>query len=267
MELQVCFLSGNEKVVGVWHCPESPEIYPAVVLCHGFGGNKTEAHRIFVRLARSLEKRGIGVLRFDFRGSGDSQGDFKDTTVTRDLTDITSAIDFIERQQRVDKERIGLLGLSLGAFLSVLTATRDKRIKSLVLWSGVSRPASKFISDQKLLSEWRRTGKLDLKGNVLGYNFFKDLQKYDVFRDLKAYQCPVLVVHGNADDVVEIADSKEYHDKFRANGNPCELKIIAGADHTFSSESHETEVVEMTSQWLQQSLKKKSSQNSSRRRR
>jgi dipeptidyl aminopeptidase/acylaminoacyl peptidase len=267
VELQVCFLSGNEKVFGVWHYPEKVETYPVVVLCHGFGGNKTEAHRIFVRLARNLEKRGLAVLRFDFRGSGDSQGEFKDITVTREMEDVLSALDFVERQPRVDKERIGILGFSLGGYVAALAASKDKRIKSLALWSAVARPSRKFTCDQKSLSEWRRTGKLDISGNILGYNFFKDLQKHDPFRVLRGYQGPVLAVHGSADEVTEPADSREFHDRFKANNNPCELRIISGADHVFSSEAHETEAVEFTSQWFQQSLRKKNGQKSSRRRR
>jgi len=73
MEKSIVFRSGRHKLAGVMHIPEiRRKSYPAVVMFHGFTGNKCESHFIFTKTARRLVLRGIAVLRFDFMGSGDS---------------------------------------------------------------------------------------------------------------------------------------------------------------------------------------------------
>ena len=76
MEKPVIFKNNLEKqLVGILHLPEKEGKFPAVIICHGFKGNKTQ--RKFVGLGRELAKNGIVVLRFDFYGSGDSEGNFE----------------------------------------------------------------------------------------------------------------------------------------------------------------------------------------------
>ncbi|MFA0780897.1 MAG: hypothetical protein RJAPGHWK_002418, partial [Candidatus Fervidibacter sp.] len=70
----------GQRVYGMLHLPDGTsdtgKKVPAVAMCHGFTGNRIEAHRLFVKAARHFVQHGIAVLRFDFRGSGESEGDF-----------------------------------------------------------------------------------------------------------------------------------------------------------------------------------------------
>src|SRR5512135_3017139 len=111
MEVQVEFASGGEAVFGVLHVPEAVPS-PGVVMCHGFTGNKSEAHRLFVGAARSFCARGLAVLRFDFRGSGDSGGEFREMTVSREVEDAGAALDFLSGRREVTGRGLGVLGLS-----------------------------------------------------------------------------------------------------------------------------------------------------------
>ncbi|MEM0011325.1 MAG: alpha/beta hydrolase, partial [Candidatus Bathyarchaeia archaeon] len=63
----VCFYNRNEKIVGMLHIADSRAKSPAVMMCHGFTGQRMEAHFLFVKTARRLAQNGITVLRFDFR--------------------------------------------------------------------------------------------------------------------------------------------------------------------------------------------------------
>ncbi len=83
MEVYTSFASAGETVAAVLHVPESTPA-PGVIMCHGFTGHKAETHRLFVHTARDFAAHGLAVLRFDFRGSGDSAGDFRDMTITRE---------------------------------------------------------------------------------------------------------------------------------------------------------------------------------------
>src|SRR5579863_7078284 len=102
MEQPVVFTNKGQQLVGMVHVPEKVRPLPAVVLYHGFTGNHLESHLLFVKTARALAKAGIGSLRFDFRGSGNSEGKFSDMTVSGEIDDAMVALDFLSGQSWVD---------------------------------------------------------------------------------------------------------------------------------------------------------------------
>ncbi|PKP55158.1 hypothetical protein CVT91_16415, partial [Candidatus Atribacteria bacterium HGW-Atribacteria-1] len=65
----------DQKLRGMVHFPSGRGPFPAVALFHGFGGQRMEPHFIFVKLSRLLAKNKIITARFDFRGSGESEGE------------------------------------------------------------------------------------------------------------------------------------------------------------------------------------------------
>ena len=68
------FTNEDLRLYGMLHRPEGAGPHPAVMILHGFTGQRIEPHRLFVKLARQLVAAGIAALRFDFRGSGESEG-------------------------------------------------------------------------------------------------------------------------------------------------------------------------------------------------
>src|ERR1700737_4360766 len=72
---------------GMEHIPHasSNEKLPAVILFHGFTGNKLEPHRLFLKISRALEQLGFACFRFDFLGSGESDGNFEVFPVPKKL--------------------------------------------------------------------------------------------------------------------------------------------------------------------------------------
>jgi dienelactone hydrolase len=100
---------------------------PGVIFFHGFTGDRMESHWIFVKCARALAQAGIASLRFDFYGSGESDGDFREVTLRGEISDARVAVEFFRRQKGIDPQRVGLLGISLGGRLRRLWLEARRR--------------------------------------------------------------------------------------------------------------------------------------------
>ena len=82
---QIAFDGPLGTLRGLLHRPDGAEPAPVVLLLHGFTGQHIEQDRLFVQAARALAAAGFAALRFDFYGSGDSDGDFEEFTVESEL--------------------------------------------------------------------------------------------------------------------------------------------------------------------------------------
>lgn len=137
METFATFRVGSERLAGVTHLPDGPTPpsgHPLVVMLHGFTGNRSEEGRLFTLASRAWAARGVASLRFDFRGSGDSDGDHAEMTVSREVEDAHAAVAYARDLPGVDPERVSLLGYSLGAMVASLAAMQA-RPHRLALWA------------------------------------------------------------------------------------------------------------------------------------
>jgi len=106
-------------------------------MCHPLAEEKLWAHRVFVSFARDLSTAGFDVLRFDFRGEGDSDRDFEQTDFETRIEDAARAIDAVHEMNPSISE-VTLLGLRLGASVAAATAARRSDVARLVLWDPVA---------------------------------------------------------------------------------------------------------------------------------
>jgi predicted phosphoribosyltransferase/dienelactone hydrolase len=113
--------------------PASPGPHPVVVFAHGWGSGKDSPRNVAV--AEALRHQGLAAFLFDFTGHGDSEGTPGDSTSEQQVTDLTAAIDTLEKVADVDGRRLGVVGASSGAAVAVLAAARDARIRALALRS------------------------------------------------------------------------------------------------------------------------------------
>ncbi len=127
----------NKSICGVLHLPllEKP---PCVITCHGLFSSKDSDK--FLSIARVFTDRGIAVIRFDFSGCGESTGSIADTTVTGRLAELTAVVQFA-RQHQLPGPRLGLLGSSLGGYLSLLYAAQDTVNQSTIRLGHAVQPA------------------------------------------------------------------------------------------------------------------------------
>lgn len=129
------FGDSRRRLYGVFHHPEkrAPRA-PAVVLCNPFGEEAIRAFRIFRLLAERLAREGHPVLRFDYYGTGDSEGDCAETSLSGFAEDIATA-----QEEALDlgaASRVVLVGLKAGASAAALAAAKT-RPDGLVLWDPV----------------------------------------------------------------------------------------------------------------------------------
>ncbi len=128
MEQYVTFSAGGLTLEGVFHRPEAGSPFPAVAVCHPhplYGGDMHNS--VVVAICEGLASAGIGALRFNFRGSGASQGSYGGGIEERG--DVQAALDYLEGAPDVDGGRMGLAGYSFGALVA-LTAV-DERVRGV----------------------------------------------------------------------------------------------------------------------------------------
>jgi hypothetical protein len=130
----ITFPSGDLTLEGVFHRPPAAP-YPAAVVCHPhpqFGGDMHNS--VVTAVCHALAESGIAALRFNFRGAGGSQGRFDDGVGERD--DVLAALAYLRALEGVDPAKVGLVGYSFGAAVSLLAA--DEQVAALV---GISPPS------------------------------------------------------------------------------------------------------------------------------
>ena len=257
MEKPVVFDCKGQQLVGMLHLPDDHGRAPAVLLLHGFTGHKAEIHRMFVKLARKLAAHGMASLRFDFRGSGDSAGEFEEMTIRSQIADATEALKFLARQKKVNAKRLAIVGLSLGgAIASHVVARERSRIRSLVLLAPVAEGAGILdeLATPDAVSSLAQTGITDYGGNLVGVEFIRQFADMKPLREIGRGTCPVLVIHGAEDVVVPAHHSDLYERALHAAKRMVRKVVIPGADHTFNKHRWEERVLTETVDWLGETL-------------
>ena len=235
------FKSGANTLRGMLHAPDGAGPHPAVMLLHGFTGNRVEANFLFVRIARRLCKAGMAVLRFDFAGSGESDGEFGEMTTSREIADAEAALDYLAGLEIIDAGRIGVTGLSLGGCVAaMLSGRRRADVKALALLAAVGDGPD----TARRLEKWRLelvaapAEGIDIGGLYLSPDFQPDLASLDPATSAGSFPGPVLVIHGDADETVPLTDAHAYRDARAGSDHPTRVEIIEGGTHVFESVAH-----------------------------
>lgn len=241
VESPVVFTSQNKQLVGMLHSVNSLK---CIVMCHGFTGNKIENKRLFVEAAREFVLHGNDVLRFDFYGSGDSEGDFADTLISHYIANLKDAV-FWCRERGYSK--IAVLGISMGAAAAILTVG-DLSIDALVTWSAVPDMKQLFDSHAENVGEIvENQTSFEFNGWKIKREFWHDAIKYDIMEALKHLKLPKLIVQGTADSSVFVQGFNSFQDIVCP---PTDFMEIPGAGHTFQTSTHRFQVIRQTAIWF-----------------
>ena len=140
---------------GTLTLPKKEGVYPVVILISGSGPqNRDEelmGHKPFLVLSDYLTRNGIGVLRYDDRGTASSTGDFKTATTQDFATDVQAAIAFLMTKKGVNKKKIGLAGHSEGGIIAPIVAAKSKNVAFIVLLAGTGIPGDELLLLQQEL--------------------------------------------------------------------------------------------------------------------
>ena len=220
---------------------------PAVIVCHGYKGFKDWG--FFPEVASELARAGWIAVTFNFAGSGigpdllnfTDPERFERATLSGDLDDLARVVDAVLGGGLPGPRaggRLGLLGHSRGGAVALLAAARDPRVAGLVTWAAVAH----FDRwDEATRRAWRERGVLEV-ANARTKQIFRvttavldDIEAHragrlDLTRAAGAVKAPHLIVHGDADESVSIAEGR-----LLAAWGRGELRVIPGAGHTFGA--------------------------------
>jgi len=175
-----------------------------IICCHGLYSSK-ESEK-YVEMAKMAAERGVSVMRFDFRGCGESTGNMSDSTLSNRMEDLKRVIEYVRK--RFGNPEIALFGSSLGGMVAIAVSAVDGKISSLAVLS------TPFEIDEDL---------------GMGKRFVEDIKRHDILEYARKAP-PMLVIHGRNDELVPVEHAEKIYDN--ASG---EKKIMFfDADHSFS---------------------------------
>lgn len=233
----------GEKISGVIHTGMQPPS-KAVIVCHGFGSNKDMSP--WLRdMCNHLSREGMAGVRIDFSGHGDSEGRCEDISYLKEAGDISSCIDYLEKN---GYPSIGLIGHSMGASVCILTASQDPRPKVLAIIAGVAYPSQEdHIAFAKAFFEKAFQKKIPSESFIL------HLKQTDILSAVRKVHAPLLLIHGDADSMVPIAEGEAI---FSAANEPKKMIIAIGSGHRLSQEPEfAAECIELCVEWMKKHLK------------
>jgi uncharacterized protein len=181
--LPTYFGTAEKPLFGFFNEPRSGRARScAVVICQPIGHEYVNSHRALRQLAVRLAERGFPVIRFDYFGSGDSSGDSADGRISQWLDDLSQAI--LEIKHRTNLPSVCLIGLRLGASLSLMASTQRSDIQNMILWDPVvkGRPYLEgWLSLKKEMLRFRpKSKKNELPGwpkDIFGFPLTSHLSK------------------------------------------------------------------------------------------
>jgi len=195
---QQTFQSGSKPIRLDAYLPESDAKLPAVLALYGSGGGVDGMNEP----ATMLAAQGFAVFVLHYFDRTDTTQATDKQTIFRHFPawgkTVWDAISHLEQHPRVDPNRIGLLGFSLGAYLALSVASVDSRVKAVVeFFGGLPKEMKLFM---------RRL-------------------------------CPVLILHGGADPTIPVGEAYDLQNLLEKKGIPYEIKIYPGVGHLFDSKT------------------------------
>lgn len=225
---KVTFINNvGQTLSGRLELPVDQHPHNFVLFAHCFTCNKNLG--ALRNISRSLTMKGFGVLRFDFTGLGESEGDFADTNFSGNVEDLIAAADYLAREHQTPTL---LVGHSLGGAAAIFAGAEIESIKAVVTIGAPSNPKHVSHLLKSSIEEIEADGKAIV--NLSGRDFTIKKQFLD---DLKTKSLPdvaknlgkaLLVMHSPQDTTVEIKNAEEI---YLAAKHPKSFVTLDGADH------------------------------------
>jgi len=223
---------------------------PLVIFSHGYKGFKDWG--AWDIMAKQIANKGFCFVKFNFSHNGgtiEQPIDFPDlkafgnNNYTKELDDLGDIIEWsmanFYKNPFIDTSKIYLIGHSRGGGISIIKSAEDNRVNKLITLASVcdfgNRSAT--IGD---LEQWRKDGvKYVINGRTNQqmphyFQFYEDYQqnksRLDVEHASKSLSIPHLIIHGNKDTSINVAEAKHIHE-WSSDSN---LQIIENANHVFN---------------------------------
>ncbi|WP_190809141.1 bifunctional alpha/beta hydrolase/OsmC family protein [Flagellimonas sp. S3867] len=240
----------GQTLVGRLELPADSHPHNFAVFAHCFTCNK---NLLAVKnISKGLTANGFGVLRFDFTGLGESEGDFADTNFSGNVEDLVAAAQFLEKNYMAPTL---IVGHSLGGSASIFAASEIPSIKAVATVGAPSNPVHVKHLLKSGIEEIQSEGKavVNLSGRdfTIKKQFLDDLETKSLPETAKALRKPLLIMHSPQDDTVGIKNAEEI---YISAHHPKSFVSLDGADHLLSKKEDSIYVGEVISGWAKRYL-------------
>ena len=248
---KVSFKNGSgETLVGRLSLPANQHPHNFVLFAHCFTCNK---NFIAIRnISRALTAEGFGVLRFDFTGLGESEGEFSDSNFSGNVEDLLEAAKYLEEHYSAPTL---IIGHSLGGAAAILAAQKISSIKAVATIGAPSNPLhvkNIFKDDLETIND-KGTAEVNIGGRsfTIKKQFLEDLKSHSFQETLKNIRKSILILHSPQDNVVEIKNAEEM---YIAVHHPKSFVSLDGADHLLSNPNDASYAGEIIGKWSKRYL-------------
>jgi pimeloyl-ACP methyl ester carboxylesterase len=216
-----------------------------VVICHARTSSKDS--RPTTMIAKKLTNEKVNNFRFDFISCGESDGDYKDYTVSNMVLNLRDTLIFLKGK---GFKKFILIGCSMGGRIISLVNEKEFNVEKLILWYPAldyGRGIFNIPSKKEKLAKEQGFYQFE-KGCKLSYEYFVDERKYRAYKNLYTKDCYKLFIHGTKDPYVSFLSSKKISRKCKNS----KLILIENADHSFHEELHMEKALEETVKFIKE---------------
>ncbi|HBP16508.1 MAG TPA: osmotically inducible protein C [Planctomycetes bacterium] len=244
MSERVRFPGAEAELAGrIDHPQGPPRGWALFAHCFTCGKDLAAARRI----ADALAQRGFGVLRFDFTGLGQSEGEFADTTFSSNVADLVAAADFLRREHAAPKV---LIGHSLGGAAVLAAAQAIEEVRAVATIGAPFQPAHLTHLIESQAPELREAGQAEVKlgprSFTLRAGFLTDLEEQNQPERIAALQRALLILHAPADEIVPVDEARKI---YQAARHPKSFVSLDDADHLLSRRADAEYAAEVIATW------------------
>ncbi|MGB5434553.1 MAG: bifunctional alpha/beta hydrolase/OsmC family protein [Maribacter sp.] len=252
MNLQkVTFKNKNgQTLVGRLELPANQHPHSYAIFAHCFTCNKNLT--AIKNIGRVLTSNGFGVLRFDFTGLGESEGEFSDANFSGNVDDLLAASDYLAASYQAPAL---LIGHSLGGAAALFAASQIDSIQAVATIAAPSDPDHVKHLLRSSINKINQNGKavVNIGGRdfTIKKQFLDDLEKKTLSVTLKNLGKPLLILHSPQDRIVGIKNAEEI---YKAARHPKSFISLDGADHLLMNPKDSNYVGEVISSWAKRYL-------------
>jgi putative redox protein len=215
------------------------------VFAHGFTLGKDSPAAS--RMCKQLASEGVGMLRFDNLGLGDSEGDWGDGSFSHKVADTVRAVEFMNDSGR---EVHLLVGHSFGGAAVIASAHECDTVAAVASVGAPYDPSHVERNYDALLQRIEEEGEAPFlvggKALTLKRHFIEDVRAADLRERIRTLRRALLVMHSPTDNTVGIANASEI---FRAARHPRSFVSLEGADHLLTGKNQAARAARITSAW------------------
>ena len=235
----------GQQLVGRLELPLNQHPHNFSIFAHCFTCNKNLS--AVKNISRALTANGFGVLRFDFTGLGESDGDFEDTNFSGNVEDLTSASLFLKNHYNAPSL---LIGHSLGGAASIFAASKIESIKAVATIGAPSSPKHVQHLLHDSVEDIKATGQASVniggRDFTIKKQFLDDIESQSLPEVAKGLRKALLVMHSPQDATVGI---KNAEDIYLAARHPKSFVSIDGADHLLMNAKDSVYVGNVIASW------------------